>query len=755
MIIILILGEHLINIFEINDWKIGRFFNFILFIQVALLVTICLDAMNLHIPLIRELLSFIYLLFIPGILIIRILKLHKLGIIRTVLYSCGLSISSVMFIGFLINSIYPFLGIKDPISEYYLIITITAYIIILSILSYIRDKDFDDPSYINFSNFSESPYVSILLLPFLAIFGTYLINNYNINLLSLLLIIVISIIVILTAINKIPKNLYPLVILMISVSLLFSTSLISNYLWGYDIHGEYFIANVVFTNGFWNPSLPYNLNAMLSIVIFAPVYSKISGMNLIWILKIVYPLIFSLVPVGLYEIFKKQTTSKIAFFSCFFFMAFNVFFIEMVTLARQEIAEFFLVLIILLMIDEIKIKEKSFLSILFAFSLIVSHYGLSYIYLLSAIFVIIILILIDHRNVLFSENYPREGGITLTFVILFSVLVYFWYTYNSSSSAFSSVVHIGNHIFSSISTDFLSPDSTQPLQILQKGTISPLRNVEKYLDLLSQFFIFIGIMKLISNRKSINMDKEYVIFCFIMFIVLIAGIIIPYFASALNSSRLYQISLIFLAPICIIGGLEFFRIISKFIISCNNKFKLRSVQIVNISLNGRFKLRLLHILVIFLVIFFLFNSGLVYQIAQDHPMSISLSTNVSDLNDKSIYYTNLNTFEDDIYGVQWLNSSYDNNTLYTDYISRNIVNYGGLEFYESVGNKTQFVSPNITNLGKNSILYLGYANNIEDVMRYNSLNESYAFNKSDIENLTNNLNLIYSNGGVEIYYSSY
>jgi uncharacterized membrane protein len=743
----------LINIFEINDWKISRFFNFILFIQVSLFVTIYLDAMNLHIPIIRELLSFIYLLFIPGILILRILKLHKLGNIRTILYSCGLSISSIMFIGFLLNLIYPFLGIKNPISEYYLIITLTAYIIILTILSYIRDKEFSDPSYINWSEFSASPYISLFILPFLAIFGTYLINNYNINLLSILLIIVISIIVILTAINKISKNLYPIVILMISISLLFSTSLISNYLWGYDIHGEYFIANFIFINGFWNPTLPYNLNAMLSIVMFAPIYSKISGMNLVWIFKIVYPLIFSLVPLGLYEIFKKQTTSKIAFFACFFFMAFNVFFIEMVTLARQEIAELFLVLIILLMIDEIKIKEKSFLSVLFAFSLVVSHYGLSYIYLLSAIFVIIILFLIDHRKFIY-KNPPKKESITLTFVILFSVLVFFWYTYNSSSSAFSSVVHIGNHIVGSISTDFLTPGSTQPLQIIQKGTISPLRNIEKYLDLLSQFFISIGIIKLIIKRKSINMNKEYVIFCFIMFIILIAGIIIPYFASALDSSRLYQISLIFLAPICIIGGIEFSRIISKFIISFNNRFKIGSLQILDISFNDKFEVRSLHILAIFLVIFFLFNSGLVYQLAQDHPMSISLSTNITNLTDKSIYYTNLNTFEEDIYGAQWLNSSYDNNTFYTDFISRNIINYGGLEFYESVGNRIQFISPNISDLGKNSILYLGYANNIEDVMRYNSLNESYAFNKSDIGNLLNNLSLIYSNGGVQIYYSS-
>ncbi len=744
----------MINIFELNDWKISRFFTFILSIQVALIVTICLDAINLHIPLIRELLSFIYLLFIPGILILRILKLHKLGTIRTVLYSCGLSISSIMFIGFLMNLVYPFLGINNPLSEYYLIITITAYIIILVILSYIIDKDFSNPSYINFSKFSASPYIPILMLPFLAIFGTYLINNYKINLLSILLIVIISIIVILTAINRISKNLYPIVILMISVSLLFSTSLISNFLWGFDIHGEYFFANTVFNNGFWNSSLPYNLNAMLSIVMFAPIYSKISGMNLVWVFKIVYPLIFSLVPLGLYEIFKKQTTSKIAFFSCFFFMAFNVFFGQMVMLAREEIAELFLVLLILLMIDKIKIKEKSFLSVLFAFSLIVSHYGLSYIYLLSAIFVIIILILIDHRSYFIYENTPKKGGITLTFVILFSVLVYFWYTYNSSSSAFSSVVHIGNHIVGSISTDFLTPGSTQPLQILQNGTISPLRSIEKYLDLLSQFFIFIGIIKLLNERKSVKMDIEYVVFCFIMFIVLIAGIIIPYFASALDSSRLYQISLIFLAPICIIGGIEFFRIISKFIISINKRFKVSSLQISDISFNGRFKVRSLHILAIFLVIFFSFNSGLVYQIANDHPMSVSLSTNITDLNDKSIYYTNLNTFEEDIYAAQWLNNSYDNSTFYTDYISRNIINYGGLEFYESVGNRTQFISPNITNLGKNSILYLGYANNIGDVMRYYSLNESYAFNKSDIGNLLNNLNLIYSNGDVKIYYSS-
>ena len=85
------------NPFQMNDWEIKKFLTVVLAIQFALWGVIGLDAMGLQIPILRQLIGFIYLTFIPGIIILRILKLHKLGNIETVLYTVGLSIKNKVY----------------------------------------------------------------------------------------------------------------------------------------------------------------------------------------------------------------------------------------------------------------------------------------------------------------------------------------------------------------------------------------------------------------------------------------------------------------------------------------------------------------------------------------------------------------------------------------------------------------------------------------------------------------------------------
>ena len=79
------------NPFQVNDWKIEKFLKVVLAVQLALWGAIGLDAVGFQIPIIRQLIGFVYLTFIPGIIILRILKLHKLGNVETVLYTVGLS----------------------------------------------------------------------------------------------------------------------------------------------------------------------------------------------------------------------------------------------------------------------------------------------------------------------------------------------------------------------------------------------------------------------------------------------------------------------------------------------------------------------------------------------------------------------------------------------------------------------------------------------------------------------------------------
>ena len=246
-----------------------------------------------------------------------------------------------MLIGFFVNIIFQLIRIPNPISLLPLIIIFSIFVIGLSYLCYLRDYNVSNPNFIDSKDLL-SPYVLFLMLiPFLAIIGTYIMNLYGINIVLLFLIILICIILLLVAYNKIPKKYYPFTIFIIAISLLFHTSLISNYVTGWDIQKEYYLADIVIKNAFWNLNIPSEVNAMLSITILAPILSIITKTDLDLIFKAVYPLLFSLVPLGLYIIFKIQTNEKIAFLSTFFFISFNVFYTEMLSLGRQEIGEFF------------------------------------------------------------------------------------------------------------------------------------------------------------------------------------------------------------------------------------------------------------------------------------------------------------------------------------------------------------------------------------------------------------------------------
>ena len=88
---------------SLNDWGLKKFFTFVFSIQVGMLGSLGCGAIGFQLPIIRQLIGFIYLMFIPGILILRILKIHKIGVIETYLLTVGLSISVIMFLRAAIN----------------------------------------------------------------------------------------------------------------------------------------------------------------------------------------------------------------------------------------------------------------------------------------------------------------------------------------------------------------------------------------------------------------------------------------------------------------------------------------------------------------------------------------------------------------------------------------------------------------------------------------------------------------------------
>ena len=725
------------NPLQMNDWEMGKFLKVVLAIQFAMWGAIALDAIGLQIPIIRQLIGFIYLTFIPGIIVLRILKLHKLGNIETLLYTVGVSVAFVMFTGLFMNTVYPFFGNSRPISITPLIITISVAVLGLCVLSYIRDKDFSDPSFIDVGNALSHPVLFLCLIPFLSIFGTYLMNFYHSNILLMLMIAVIALIAVLIGLDKfIPKNLYPFAVFVIAISLLYHTSLISMYLTGWDIQAEYYFSNLVTINAHWNPEIPNSCNAVLSVVMLASAYSNICGMSITWVFKIIYPLLFALLPLGLYRVFQKQTTDKIAFLSCFFFTSGYIFYTEMLALARQQIAELFLVLLILLMVNKNMNKiKRSFLFIVFGISLAVSHYGTSYIYMFCLIVAWLILVLIDNPIIQrLRDNFHSKFGrareklagnpvstnaenrtLSSTFVLLFITFTLTWYMYVSSSSAFNAIVGIGDHIASSIYTDFLNPEAAQGLERmltpLQPGV---LHEISRFINYLNQIFITIGVIVLLLKHTELKFEREYVAFSVVNLALCFACISVPFFSSNLGTLRLYHITLIFLAPFCVIGGITVFRMLSKVVrVAWTNKS-------VRISLK---------ILSVYFVIFMLYQTGFVYGVAEGNFHSISLNStkDCPRFNDQEVL------------GAKWLTELRGDKLIYADTYRHLLL--GSFEW-----GQVKTFPLDVDKIPKNSYIYLGTWNVMNDKVI------SHIREHINSEDIVDERNKIYANGGAQVYY---
>lgn len=733
------------NPFQMNDWNLNKLFKVILTLQIFLLAIISLETIGFNVPILREIITIPYLLFIPGVLILRIMRLHKLGDIETLLFGAGLSISSIMFIGFIMNTICPFFGIKNPFTLINLMIFFGVFILILCILAYLRDNDFEDSHLIEI-DFTSPIFLALTIIPFLSIFGTYLMNCYDINVLIIIQIILISIIPILVTFDKIPKKLYPYAVFISAISLVYFTSLISSHVWGNDIQIEYYLADLVIKNSFWNPAIGHNYNGTLSIVILAPIFSIISGLKLVWVFKIVYPFLYSLVPIGLYRIFQKQTSPKIAFLGVFYFIATFSFYTEMLALARQQIAEIFFVLLILLIFTNyIGKKRLSILFIIFSLSIAVSHYSLAYIYMIYAVLAFIVYLMVKNKyfvavfNKIFGsfknslipnlKSLNLKQTINPVLILLFIIFTIVWYRY-AGDSVLNSSLSSGTAIIStSITNSANIADKTysQGLYILL-NSYPWMHQITKIFHMLTILFSVIGIIVASLKLLKTKFENEFIVYSLIAVFISILAVTVPYFSAQLQTTRFYHINQLILSPFFIVG---FIWILKKFIIKKDFNYYKKIVA-------G------------FLVIFLLFNSGLVYYFAGESGNSASLISF-----DPNFDFPRFNNEE--ISSAQWLISKRTNNTIYADQYRKVLLGSFGLknitnfDFKNSESLKNT-ESLNLDLIKENEYLYLGTTNVMKNTLLiayYNGVD--YEFKDVNITIFVSKRSNIYDNGGSTIY----
>jgi len=422
----------------------------------------------LNIPFLRQVFGFICFTFIPGVLTLHIIRLNKIEFTKKFVLSVGLSVAFLMFGGLLVNSFYPFT--LNPLSLFPILITFNIILILLIFIAYKRNEDeFDMEDVFNFNidlkDKSTSLLIFPILFPFMAVFGTYLMNvqNNNIILLVMLLLIITYVILVTLLYKKIPNQTYPIAILMISISLLLMLPLRSSHIDFADINIEYFFFQQTILNQHWDVSKFYhNYNACLSVGILPAIYQTLLNINGEYVYKIAYNLIFSVTPLCLYVLFRRYIGELYAFLSSFLFMSQFRYINMMYMLPRVEIALFFFALAMMVFFDnEIDKLTKKTLFLILLFAVIVSHYSTTYIFS-------IVLFL----SWLVAEILRKRANVgkntTLNMIVLFFALIFVWYS-QVTEAPFTAGIKFFEQTFTNLGNFFILESRSPGLKVLYGG----------------------------------------------------------------------------------------------------------------------------------------------------------------------------------------------------------------------------------------------------------------------------------------------
>jgi len=699
-------------------------------------------AILLGIPILRESIVFIFLSFIPGFAILRLFKLKETSFLDTILFSVALSIASVMFIGLLVNELYLFLGLSQPLSTIPLTVAISAFTLTVFFIEYRRDL----PETLKLKTSFEGKLKNILplciilvLLPLISALGVLYLNVP----LILLSYAIIATLCVMSAVSRrlVPEKLFPFLIFSISIALACQVPLTSKYVVGVDADFEYYVFRMTQINGHWgflnanlNPLGTLIYNSMLSITVLPAVYSALMQAKGDTVFKILYPFIFCLIPLTLYRICEKQFGKLIGLLSVLFFVFTSTAFYgtESLDLNRQIVGELFLVLSVFILISKIiPVTKRRLLLIIFGAALAVSHYTLAYIYLglVAVVFIV-------------SRVKPRFDDTlnTVTVLLLFGI-TFSWYAL--TSAPLISLINNIKGVFVEL-TKGLAPTagtaSTTMFAIPQVFAAATWINL--LLSSIAYLFLIIGVLAIILRQKGTAIFEQYRVILIAAAIILAAAFI-PSIGAILNFPRFDAITLLFLSPCFILGGQALLATMGKAWTKIKRtKKRQRASKSKNIDV-------VLLIIAIILGGYFLSQVGFVNYVTNGpiHYYTIDFEKiqTSNEIQAKISTLYNVYIPEQDVYSTSWLsNHKVQTAEVFADSESGShvLVSYGLIP--------DQLILPITDTMTppQGSFVYLGSLNIVNGVIT----TPTGSFNTSEISFLLDQNSLVYSNGNSEIWY---
>lgn len=700
-------------------------------------------ATGLNIPVFRQLIVFAYASFIPGFILLKIIDVKEIKTVDRILLSIGLSISFLMFIGFVINSLYGFIGISQPLSFTPLLITVSLLTLGLSFIGYRRDfsQILSSGSYdLNLKSLITASFFAVPLI--LAIMGAIYDNIFVL----ILMIISVSILFALAPTKFIPAKLYPLMIFAVSLSLVFHFSLISQNIRGSDINLEYYVYKLTEINGHW-ATIPATtistvVDAMysgcLSVTILPTIYSTLMNFGGEIFFKLFYPFVYALVPVILYRIYGGYMTKLESLISALFFISgFTVFYgMQPLSVGRQIIAVFFMMLsVFILLNNQISKGKGKALFIIFSLAVIVSHYSTAFLYLASLFFVYFVLRFKHNKHEILDNSMLALISI---FLISWCSLAYVY------QQPLVNLLDVFRGIYSNFFND-LTSTSARSSDIFASH---PILNTPSLLNwtflYAANLLVAIGILYLIlkPGKKELNLTfRAMVIFAAV---ILFLSITVPNVAPSLQFGRFYSITLLFLAP-CLVLGVH--------AISGLSKRMRRRIHTLRTTGNTAKAFASIKIMLIFILLigYLLTQIGFINKVAGGSPISVPLDFDRMYSSSTSMSRADLSIQihpEEDYISIDWLLKNVESlPIIYGDDTSTSYLLHG----YGLIPMENLYPMLNNTIPKENAYIYLRSLNVNEHIVDARLEYPFQIFNITENVFLTGNgSNIIYSNGQSEI-----
>jgi uncharacterized membrane protein len=722
-------------------------------VQLALLAFVLFARLGYQFSLLRATVAVLYLTIVPGFLVLEVIGIDPEERTDYLLYAVGLSVVSFMFIGVVANFVLRALGVANPISELPVVFTTLTVTLALTGLYYRRDTGDGVSVSFDLDRLLSPPLLFVLLLPFLGIYGAYALQVYDTNVLLLILYAGIGLVLLLAVYRYLPPRYYPLAIWMISISLLLQNTLVGNYLaWG-DQPKEASLALFVLNNGYWDPGVSVGFAGkytMLRIVILHPVHALLTDLEMVWVFKLIHPILFSVTPVALYQAYKRYTDKRAAFISSFLYISLFSFFIVLSRNTRTATAILFLSLLLLLIADDdLDPVYAQLLAILFASAVVVSHYGVSYILLFALVLIIPLVKIMD-----VTLGRDSNGLTSGPFALLYIAVTFSWYLYASpESKAFNILIGFYEQFTTALSEEFFSASTSASTRIIANDWNSTTLEMLKYFNVLVGALIGIGLLSVFvrlyaaryrgtSPDPSLSrFDSEFLAYA-LVFLGIFGITFLP--VERFNTARTYPTSLVFFAPFFIVGIRELARLLKQAPIS---QVHMSDVRPLAAGL---------------VLVFFLLNVGFIsatitHEYSTNALVEKERITDEGHPREKEYFYKQYPTAYDAASSAWLLTHAYPNATVYASRWPGGVnvpIGYAQSEAVQKRANPIETKLFSRTEpLGEGYVYLRPYSYIGRGVISLPAGHFEFDWVYTDqIDNKWNNKNRIYANGGSVIYY---